>query len=228
MAISSGGPGREEGPVLRYLTSNKNIAGSLAGIAGLALVFTGVISGPVWVPVVAGLYGAAALAVPNRKVAAGGGPALLDAGQIRHAINDTLSSINGKVPVDIQVAVSNIRDSVFALLGHLDTIPPGSQEGFIISRMATDYLPGTLNPYLSLPQQYANTHQLGGGKTAHDIVLEQLKLLAKTLDDVTDAVLKGDADALMANGRFLEQRFSGSELDLTDSGAAPASPGSPS
>ena len=222
MAISSGSSGGGEGPVLRYLTSNKNIAGSVAGIVGLGLTFAGVVSFPLWIPVVGALYGAAALAVPNKRAANPGGPSLLDAGQIRRAINDTVSNIRGKVPDDIQSAVSGIRDTVFALLGHLDTLPPGSQEGFIISRMATDYLPGTLNPYLSLPQQYANTHVLSSGKTAHDIVLAQLKLLEKTLDDVTDAVLKGDADTLMANGRFLEQRFAGSELDLTDRGQPPS------
>ncbi|WP_418958812.1 hypothetical protein [Streptomyces tritici] len=49
--------------VLRYLESRKNLAGSAAGLAGLALTFTG-LAGAYWPVVVAGLYGAAALLAP--------------------------------------------------------------------------------------------------------------------------------------------------------------------
>ncbi|MBK3626166.1 hypothetical protein ACWC9X_06695 [Streptomyces asoensis] len=49
-----------------YLESGKNIAGGVCGLAGLALTFTGV-AGPYWPVVVAGLYGAGALAAPPER-----------------------------------------------------------------------------------------------------------------------------------------------------------------
>ncbi|WP_406862809.1 hypothetical protein ABZO31_21240 [Streptomyces sp. HUAS MG47] len=53
-------------PVLRYLESRKNLAGSAAGLAGLVLTFTG-LAGAYWPAVVAGLYGAAALIAPPER-----------------------------------------------------------------------------------------------------------------------------------------------------------------
>lgn len=76
--------------------------------------------------------------------------------------------------------------------------------------MALDYLPTALQSYLSLPRGYANLHPITPGKTAKQVLLDQLDLLDKQLVQVTHAVLKGDTDRLVvANGRFLESRFGG-------------------
>ncbi|MCX4905808.1 hypothetical protein [Streptomyces sp. NBC_00878] len=48
------------------MESRKNLTGSVGGIAGLALTFTGV-AGPYWPVVVAGLYGAGALLAPPER-----------------------------------------------------------------------------------------------------------------------------------------------------------------
>jgi hypothetical protein len=60
---------RDANKVLRYLESRKNIAGSAAGVAGLALTFTG-LAGAYWPVVVVGLYGAGALIAPPERPAA--------------------------------------------------------------------------------------------------------------------------------------------------------------
>ncbi|MFJ2670498.1 hypothetical protein [Streptomyces sp. NPDC087525] len=51
---------------LRYVESRKNLTGSAAGLAGLALTFTG-LAGAYWPVVVAGLYGAGALLAPPER-----------------------------------------------------------------------------------------------------------------------------------------------------------------
>ncbi|MFF5155048.1 hypothetical protein ACFY3N_02040 [Streptomyces sp. NPDC000348] len=53
---------------MAYLESRKNLAGCAGGLAGLVLTFTGV-AGPYWPVVVAGLYGAGALAAPPERPA---------------------------------------------------------------------------------------------------------------------------------------------------------------
>ena len=89
----------------------------------------------------------------------------------------------------------------------------------------TDYLPSTLQAYLNLPRAYATVHRFSDGRTAAQVLIDQLTLLDKKLGDVADAVNKNDADALLANGRFLEDRFGGSDLKVP-SEASPPSTGS--
>lgn len=48
----------------------------------------------------------------------------------------------------------------------------------------------------------------------------QLTLLASKMDEVADAVHKKDSDALLANRRFLEEKFGASPLALPQAGAA--------
>ena len=52
--------------ISEYLESRKNIAGSVCGLVGLGMTFTGV-AGPYWPVVVAGLYGAGALIAPPER-----------------------------------------------------------------------------------------------------------------------------------------------------------------
>jgi hypothetical protein len=68
------------------------------------------------------------------------------------------------------------------------------------------------------------------------ILIDQLDLLAATMDKVFDAVCRADADALVAHGRFLAEKFgsasTGGALSLgpnvtiaPDPTAAPEMPG---
>lgn len=54
------------------------------------------------------------------------------------------------------------------------------------------------------------------------MLLDQLTLLDSKMNEVADAVNKNDTDALLANGRFLEDRFGGSSLKLPAPGDSPA------
>ena len=95
-----------------------------------------------------------------------------------------------------------------------------SPELFVVLRTATDYLPNALQAYLRLPAGYATSRRLAGGKTALEILLEQLGLLEREMVDVADAVTKNDLDRLLAHGRFLGDRFSRSELEFPEQGTS--------
>ena len=57
------------------------------------------------------------------------------------------------------------------------------------------------------------------------ILVDQLDLLAATMDKVFDAVCRADADALVAHGRFLAEKFgSASTGGALDVGSAPLPP----
>ena len=61
---------------------------------------------------------------------------------------------------------------------------------------------------------YAALRKMPNGKTADDVLNDQLTLLSSKMDEVADAVHKKDSDALLANGRFLEEKFGASPLAL--------------
>jgi hypothetical protein len=207
-------PGRiEVNPVLRYLYSGKNIVGSTLALFGLLLFFTGVITTLFWPFVVAALYGVGALLAPGPpKVAFATNS--FDPDSIRRSLQRQLSIAAGKLPPAAQAKLQNISDTIMGILPHYADFPAGSPDLFVVGRTATDYLPSALQAYLNLPRAYAALHRMPNGKTADDVLVDQLTLLASKMDEVADAVHKKDSDALLANGRFLEEKFGASPLVL--------------
>jgi hypothetical protein len=212
------GTSKPPGRVLLYLYSRKNIVACLLALLGIALFFVGVL-GPVWPAVVVGMYLVGALATPS-------GPTLNLLGgeapsDIRAALDRQVSAVKGKVPDDVYQKVVAIQQTILSILPKIDRLGPGSQDAFIVQKTATDYLPSTLQAYLNLPRTYATLHRMTDGRTASQVLLDQLTILDSKLEEVADAVNKNDTDALLANGRFLEDRFGGSALKLPATGGAP-------
>ena len=201
-----------------YLYSRKNIVGSLLALLGLGLFFLGLI-GPVWPAVVLGMYLIGALVSPadGQWNLIGEAPSDL-AGALAHQV----AAVRGKVPDDVYRKVVSTQQTILGILPKIDRLGPGSQDAFVVRKTVTDYLPTTLQAYLNLPRAYATVHRFSDGRTAAQVLLDQLTLLDKKLDDVADAVNKNDADALLANGRFLEDRFGSSPLNLPSASAPPA------
>ena len=197
--------------LLRYLCSNKNLAGSAAGLAGLGLHFFGLV-GDLWPVVVGGLYGVGALATPpTRTFDLRGG---LDTANLNRAMAEQQRRLQGRVPDDVLAAVARIHAQVRELAERPQAFPAGSADAYVVERTALDYLPTALESYLNLPRGYANRVPVSAGRTARQVLLDQLALLETQLGEVLDAVGKGDADRLLAHGRFLEDRFGRSQLDI--------------
>ncbi len=55
---------------------------------------------------------------------------------------------------------------------------------------------------------------MANGRTPHDELLDQLQLLNSKMQEVADNIAKRDTDRLIANGRFLQERFAPSSLDV--------------
>ena len=212
MAIND--PGRiEVSPLLRYLYSSKNIIGSTLALFGLLLFFAHVITVFFWPFVVVAMYGIGALLGPAPPQVALGGTSF-DPDSIRRALQHQLSTANGKLPPPLQQRLQQIADTITGILPHYAEFPPGSPDLFVVGRTATDYLPSALQAYLNLPRAYATLHKMANGKTADDVLGDQLTLIATKMNEVADAVHKKDSDALLANGRFLEEKFGASPLAL--------------
>jgi hypothetical protein len=202
--------------LLRYLYSNKNLVGSAGGLVGLALYFTGVV-GDLWPVVVGGLYGVGALATPpTRTFDLHSG---LDAANLNRAMATQERRLRSRVPDDVLAAVGRVHGQVREVLERRHALPPGSQDAFVVERTALDYVPTALESYLNLPRGYANRVPVSNGRTPRQVLLDQLALLESKLGEVLEAIAKGDTDRLLAHGRFLEDRFATSELDVGRRGA---------
>ena len=206
--MASSKPGR----IARYATSTKNITGCVLAIGGPALALTGVIAPPIGLALAPALYAIGALAAPARKpvnLVAG-----LDASDVARSLDEIERRIAGHVPTDIVDAVSRISRTIRDTLPRAHALGAGSPGQFVLVQCATDYLPAALQSYLDLPRAYADHHIVSDGKTARQLLVDQLALLSKQIDEVADAVNRADTDRLLANGRFLAEKFGKSPLDI--------------
>ena len=202
---------RPAGPVLLYLYSRKNIVACSLALLGIALFFLGII-GPVWPAVVIGMYLIGALVTPNGQTwnLIGG----QDVSDLSGALSSQVSAVKGKLPDDVYQKVLSIQSTLQSILPKITRLGAGSRDAFVVQKTITDYLPSTLQAYLNLPRAYATLHRMPDGRTPSQVVLDQLTLLDSKLEEVAEAVNKNDTDALLANGRFLEDRFGSSALKL--------------
>lgn len=220
MATSSGFWG---GPVGRWLESTKNIVGLvLAALAvGAQLVFG---LGPFWPVIVVAAYLVGALLAPRSRVdlslGIGAGASAADLQAQLKVLTRTTSGgrLDDDLKAELAKVLQNLQDIV-SRWGELDAAP---DQQHTVQQMIGDYLPTSVQTYLNLPRSYAISSRVEGKKTAHDELLDQLKLLETESGRVRDAVYARTVDALTDQGRFLREKFHRSSLDLPAGGSTPA------
>jgi len=110
------------------------------------------------------------------------------------------------LPLDVQIKADQIRHKVSLLLSYADRFPPFSRDLYIVRQTAAEYLPRTLAVYLAVPGTNDPIVR-GTGRTALQELRAQLALLDSSLDAITQKLQQQDLDGLLANRRFLEERF---------------------
>lgn len=133
----------------------------------------------------------------------------------------------GIVPAPVLSRVRKVTATLRETLPRLRNLGLGSPQAYSVMATATDYLPEAIGSYLRLPRQWADSRPVENGLTSLMLLINQLDLLGATMDKVFDAVVRVDADALIAHGRFLQEKFghasSGGSLDLGQPAAPPRS-----
>lgn len=137
-----------------------------------------------------------------------------DPAEIERALDGAYLLSQGRLPLDLHAKVAEIRAEILELLPHTQSFPTGSRDLFVIQRVATDYLPTSIESYLALPQPYANTDVLPGGKTALQVLQDQLDLLDRKMDEIGATVRQRDSEQLLVHGRFLDEIFGRRSEDL--------------
>ena len=131
----------------------------------------------------------------------------------------------GAVPAPVASRVRRVDQVVRDTIPRLPSLGAGSPQAYSVMATATDYLPEAVGGYLRLPRQFADSRPVDRGKSSLMILIDQLDLLAATMDQVFDAVCREDADALVAHGQFLAEKFRvASTGGVLDVGSAPVPP----
>ena len=202
-------------PTLRRLQlffySNANLAGLALALGGPALLFTGVI-GAGWGWITAGLYAAGLLL--GRAFTASSPPfeqglrRRWSADDIRERIDALVAQAKPLLTPEMQRHLDNVRTAVHEVLPALAQAEGHFEEGlFTVRETVTSYLPATLSHYAALPPVFRSTQVVHDGKTPRQLLTEQLALLDTQMQQVVANVAASDAQALLANGRFLKQKF---------------------
>ena len=195
--------------LLLFLYSNGNIAGSALALLGPALLFAGVI-GPGWGLITAGLYAAgwtagwAGRRAPDieRRIEDS-----LTVEQTLEHLDKLVSQVQPLLTTDMQQQLASVRTSVAEVLPRLVGARNHDADLFTVRETVLRYLPETLANYVALPPVFRNSHALKDGKTARQLLAEQLALLASKMREIVANVAGADAQALLANGKFLEMKF---------------------
>ena len=131
------------------------------------------------------------------------------------SLDDLVAQIRGTVPDAVQARVERVANTV------RQTIPAARPprrrtrvQAHAVVRTATSYLPEAVAAYLRLPRDFADRRPVSGGKTSLIVLCDQLDLLGSKMDDLFDAACRADADALIAHGRFLAEKFSTGALAI--------------
>ncbi len=150
-------------------------------------------------------------------------PAVPTSTQIVEAVREVQRDVEGRVPAAVTARVNRIARVVEDMAPRLDRLGIGSRQAHTVVATATSYLPEAVGSYLRLPRDFADRRVVAQGKTSLMLLCDQLDLLGVTLTQISDAVSRQDAHALVAHGQFLADKFGGSSLELPDGGPAVAS-----
>lgn len=131
--------------------------------------------------------------------------------------------LDQRVPPAVTARVARVSATVRDTIPRLDQLGAGSQTAHTVVATATSYLPEAVGAYLRLPRSWADRRPVSNGKTSLMLLCDQLDLLGYTMDKVFDAVCRADAEALVAHGAFLAEKF-GQHSALEIGGPTPGSP----
>ncbi|MCW2527849.1 MAG: hypothetical protein JWM76_2709 [Pseudonocardiales bacterium] len=137
-----------------------------------------------------------------------------DEDEILASLDRLQAAIVGKVPDMVTARINRVATVVRETVPRLDNLGVGNRAAHDVLRTATSYLPEAATAYMRLPRSFADHRAVSGGKTSLAILCDQLDLLGSKMDDVFDAVNRADADALIAHGRFLAEKFGSGSLAL--------------
>jgi hypothetical protein len=191
---------------LLYLYSTRNIVACATALVGPALLFLDLIQDG-WLLITAALYGVGYFATPAPQVVDAELTQTLSFDALIEQLDRMVKAARPQLNPAMLGRLDSIRRSIQEVLPRLTEARGFDDNLFTVRETIARYLPETLANYVTLPPAFRATHVLKDGKTARELFLEQLVMLDEQMQEVVANVARGDADALLANGQFLEAKF---------------------
>lgn len=194
-----------------YLYSRKNLVGSLLALFGVLLWYAGFLP-RYGLLIVAALYLIGVLVTPRDRSRELNYKQKYTEAEIRDELVRVVRQARRRVPREIIQKVESIQASILSILPQLVALGDGDRNLYTIRQTALEYLPDALQNYLDLPPSFAALYPLRDGKTARQLLGEQLDLLDREMKAIVADFAVNDMQKLLAHGRFLEQKFHQEEL----------------
>ncbi|HYI21161.1 MAG TPA: hypothetical protein VEX62_00865 [Candidatus Limnocylindrales bacterium] len=198
----------------RFLGSAGHMVGMLFAIGAIVMLNIGLTNGLIGLGLIPLLYATGYFFAERPRATSIGPMPAKDAPRIRAQLDELLAVIRMRVADDVYRSVQSIRDAVIFTLDHAGEQDQADPNVYLVRQTAIAYLPEALSNYIALPRIYAERQPIDGGRTSHDILLEQLYLMDVKVRRVAEEVLRRESQQLVAHSRFVTERYSDSSLDV--------------
>lgn len=192
--------------ILLYLYSTRNIVACATALIGPALLFMDVIQEG-WLLITAALYAVGYFVTPAPQVVDTVLTQTLSLDALIERFDHIVKQAHPQLHPAMVTRLQSIRRSIMEVLPRLSDARGFDDNLYTVRETIARYLPETLANYVALPPMFRLTHVLKDGKTARDLLMDQLAVLDEKMQEVVANVARGDANALLANGQFLEDKF---------------------
>lgn len=194
------------------MLSNKNIVGMSFASAIVVLALLGLLKA-YWLPIAVISYIVGFIVGPKEKEIKFfhmKGESLEDyPGFLNNLQNKIMQS--SKLPEDAKKIILAINTNALEMISFIqqkdNDLDEYSEDISNLKMVFDSYLPKLINQYEKLPTKYATEVKTSSGKTAKEMLLEQLKLLEKTTVEIAYGMYENDVSKLKVNGRFLKEKF---------------------
>jgi hypothetical protein len=123
--------------------------------------------------------------------------------EVLAVLDRLVSNVRGFVPETDVATLLRIRHSAELALPTTDgPLDLTNHETWLTRQICIDYLPGALEHYVALPSDLASEPVLDG-RSARDVLDEQLALIESRLDEMATRTYRREADGLLSHARFL-------------------------
>ena len=207
-----------------FLASPANLTG--LGLASLALLarLTGIIDA-FWLLIVAGSYGLGwqigRLAFSRdrngleyrearvSRVARGA----VEREDLDESLNRVMRMVTenrgGLFDSALQRAITELCARIRSLIERMEASAGfiSSEDAYSAKRIALDYLPGLIESFMAIPRDFAVKKALADGKTARELLHENLAVLQRKAAEMSDDLAAQDARSFLDHARFLRDQF---------------------
>lgn len=125
--------------------------------------------------------------------------------EVLAVLDRLVANVHGRVPDTDVAAVGRIRDrAALAIPATDELLDLADHDTWLLRQICIDYVPGALEHYIALPSELSSEPLLDG-RSARQVLDEQLELIERRLDELAARVYRREAGGLLIHARFVAE-----------------------